>query len=324
MKEITYREALREALAEEMRRDEKVFMMGEDIANYGGSFKVTLGLVEEFGTNRVKDTPLAESVIVGAAVGAAMVGMRPVPEIMFADFMVLVMDHIVNNAAKMTYMSDGELKVPMVLRAAQGAGTGSGAHHCQSVEGWLMNIPGIKIVIPSTPYDAKGLMKAAIRDNNPVVFLEHKMLYATKGMIPEEEYVIELGKADIKREGSDVTVIAYSAMIPKALKAAEILAKEGISVEVIDPRTLKPLDTATLVKSVAKTKRALIVHESCLTGGAGAEIAAILAKEAFDYLDAPITRIGAPDTPVPFSPPLEKYFIPSEQRIIQGIRDLLG
>ncbi len=324
MKEITYREALREAIAEEMRRDATVFMMGEDIAYHGGAFKVSLGLVDEFGEARIKDTPLAESVLTGAAVGAALVGVRPIVELMFADFIVLAMDHIINAAAKMCYLHAGEASVPMVLRTSQGAGTSSGAHHCQSVEGWLMNVPGIKLVMPSTPYDAKGLMKAAIRDNNPVVFLEHKMLYASKGLIPEEEYLIPLGQADVKREGTDATVIATANMVPKALRAAEKLASEGISVEVVDPRTLKPLDTETLVKSVKKTRQALIVHEACLTGGPGAEIAAVLAKEAIDYLDAPVLRIGGMDSPVPFSPTMEKYFIPDENKIIHGVRALLA
>lgn len=324
MREITYRDAVREALREEMQRDERVFLLGEDIAHYGGVFKVTMGMVQEFGEKRIKDTPLSESVIVGASVGAALVGMRPVVEIMFADFLTLAMEHIVNTAAKMRYMCEGEARVPMVIRAPQGAGTSSGAHHCQSVEGWLMNIPGIKLVLPSTPYDAKGLLKASIRDDNPVIFLEHKLLYANKGLVPDKEYFIPLGKADIKREGTDVTVIATSLMVLKTLRAAEELAKDGISVEVVDPRTLNPLDKETLINSVCKTKRVLIVHEACLTGGAGAEIAAMLAQEAFDFLDAPIIRIGAPDIPVPFSPPMEKFFIPDEQRIIQAVRELLA
>ncbi|MBS4023043.1 MAG: alpha-ketoacid dehydrogenase subunit beta [Dethiobacter sp.] len=324
MREITYREALREALREEMNRDSRVFLLGEDIACYGGAFKVTQGLFEEFGEDRVKDTPLSESVIAGASVGAAMVGVRPVAEIMFADFLPLVMDHIANSAAKMCYMSAGEISVPMVVRAAQGAGTSSGAHHCQSVEGWLMNIPGIKLVLPSTPYDAKGLLKSAIRDNNPVVFLEHKLLYATKGPVPEEEYLVPLGKADIKRQGSDITIIATSQMVLKAQRAAEELAKDGISAEVVDPRTLLPLDKDTILRSVRKTKRVLIVHEACLTGGAGAEIAAVIALEAFDYLDAPVTRIGAPDIPVPFSPTMEKFFIQGEEQIIKSAKALLA
>jgi len=324
MREITYRDALREALQEEMRQDERVFLLGEDIANFGGSFKVTKGLIEEFGEKRIKDTPLAESVIVGASVGAAVVGMRPVPEIMFADFLAVAMDHIVNSAGKIRYLYGGKANVPIVIRAPQGAGTSSGAHHCQSVEGWLMNIPGIKIVMPSTPYDAKGLLKASIRDNNPVVFLEHKLLYNTKGTVPKEEYIIPLGKADIKRKGNDVTIIATSLMVKKALRAAEEMEKEGISIEVVDPRTLKPLDEETLINSVCKTKRVLIVHEACLTGGPGAEIAAMLAQKTFDYLDAPIERIGAPDIPVPFSPPMEKFFIPDEKRIIKTVKKLLA
>ncbi|KKM10066.1 hypothetical protein SY88_15585 [Clostridiales bacterium PH28_bin88] len=324
MRVITYREALREALQEELRRDERVFLMGEDLGYYGGAFKVTLGLLEEFGEARIKDTPISESVIVGAATGAAVVGCRPVVEIMFADFIALGMDHVVNSAAKMRYMYGGQATVPLVIRAPQGAGTSSGCHHCQSVEGWLLNVPGLKIVLPSTPADAKGLLKAAIRDDNPVLFLEHKLLYATQGEVPEGDVVIPLGKADVKRQGKDVTVITTSAMVGKALKAAENLAAERIEVEVVDPRTLNPLDKQTIVDSVKKTNRVVICHEACLTYGPGGELAAIIAEEAFDYLDAPIQRVAAPDIPVPFSPPMEAFFIPDEKRIIQAVRKTLS
>lgn len=323
MKEITYREALREAMAEEMRRDENVFLLGEDIGYFGGAFKVTDGLIAEFGEERVRDTPLAESAISGSAVGAAMVGLRPVAEIMFADFIVLCMDHLVNEASKMRYLYAGDQSVPMVLRAPQGS-TGAGAHHSQCIEAWLLNIPGLKIVVPSTPADAKGLLKASIRDNDPVVFIEHRKLYPTIGLVPDGDYVVPIGKADIKREGTNITIIAISSMVPKALIAAEELAKEGISAEVLDPRTLNPLDMETILNSVKKTKNVLTVSEACLTGGPGSEIAARIISEAFDYLDSPIKRIGALDTPVPFSPTMEKFYVPNEKKIIDGVKEVLG
>lgn len=316
------REAIREALAEEMRRDEKIFLIGEDIGHYGGTLQITVGLFDEFGGERVLDTPISENAITGAAIGAAMMGMRPVLELMFADFLPLASDQIINNAAKMCYSYNGQMNVPMVIRAPFGAGMRSGMHHCQNLESCFANIPGLKMVMPSNAYDAKGLLKAAIRDDNPVIFFEHKMLYGTRNDVPEDDYIVPIGKADIKREGKDVTIVAWGAMVPKALNAAETLEKEGINAEVIDLRSLKPIDEETITNSVIKTSRLLIVHEACLSGGLGGEIAAIAAKNAFGYLDAPIERIGAADTPVPFSPTLEDAFIPSEDRIVETVRKM--
>jgi pyruvate dehydrogenase E1 component beta subunit len=318
------REAIREALVQEMGRDRNVILMGEDIGHYGGTLQVTLGIWQQFGSERVLDTPLSESAITGAAVGAAMMGMRPVVEIMFADFLTLAADQLVNNAAKMCYAYDGDMQVPMVVRAAFGAGSRSGMHHCQSVEAWFAHVPGLKVVIPATASDAKGLLVAAIRDPNPVMFFEHKMLYGIRDEVPEGEYVVPLGKAAIRRAGSDVSIVAYGSMMHKALRAAEALQKEEIQAEVIDLRTIKPLDVRTVVESVVKTSRLIVVHEACLFGGIGAEVAAIAAKAAFGYLDAPIERIGAPDTPVPFSPTLEDFYIPTEERIIRAAMDLCG
>lgn len=323
-RELTYREALHDALAEEMARDANVFVMGEDIGRHGGTFKVTEGLLDQFGESRVVETPISESGFMGAAVGAAMMGMRPVVEIMFADFITISMDQIVNNAAKMCYIYDGEISVPMVVRAPQGAGLRMGVHHSQSFEAWFAHVPGLKVAMPSTPADAKGLMKSAIRDNNPVIFLEHKMLYSTKGPVPEGEYLVPFGKADVKREGTDVTVIATSMMVPKALSAADRLQREGISVEVVDPRTLQPLDADTMVASATKTGRVVIVHEAPGPYGAGAEIATVINQGAFGYLDLPIERVTLPFVPVPFSPGLEDYVVPKEDQIIAAIRKTLG
>lgn len=324
MRELTYREALREALREEMRRDPSVFIMGEDVAIFGGIFGVTAGLMEEFGEDRVRDTPISEAAIVGAAVGAAMVGMRPVAEIMFVDFTTIAMDQLVNQAAKWHYMSGGKLRVPMVLRTTTGTGRRTGAQHSQSFEVWFAHVPGLKVVMPSSPYDAKGLLKSAIRDDNPVVFIEHKMLYNEKGQVPEEEYLIPLGKAAIKREGRDATIVATSLMVKRALEAAENLAKEGIEVEVIDPRTLRPLDIDTILKSVEKTNRLVIVHEACVFCGFGAEIAAQVAEKALYSLDTPIVRLGGWDVPIPFSPPLEDAVIPNKDHIVEAVRKLLS
>ncbi|MHB8985500.1 MAG: alpha-ketoacid dehydrogenase subunit beta, partial [Eubacteriales bacterium] len=288
VREITYREAIREALREEMQRDENVFLMGEDIGAYGGVFNVTQGFLKEFGEKRVRDTPLSESVIMGSAVGAALLGVRPVVEIMFADFMPLIMDHLANNAAKMRYLYGGEASVPLVVRTPQGAGASAGMHHSQSLESWLMHVPGLKVLMPATPYDAKGLLKSAIRDDNPVVFLEHKMLYGVTGEVPTEEYLVPIGKADVKRQGRDVTVIATAMMLHRAMAAAGRLEQEGVGVEVLDPRTMLPLDREAIIESIKKTKRAVIVHEACMTGGPGAEIAAVIAGSALDYLDAPV------------------------------------
>lgn len=323
MKTITYAKAINEAMSEEMRRDKDVFLLGEDIGVYGGAFGVSKGMLEEFGPERVMDTPISEAAIAGAAVGAAMAGMRPVFEIMFSDFVTITMDQIVNQAAKLRFMTGGQAKVPLVLRAAGGSGTGAAAQHSQSLESWFCHIPGLKVVSPSTPYDAKGLLKSAIRDDNPVIFLEHKLLYKTEGEVPEEDYVIPLGKADIKREGGDVTVITYSEMVPRCLEAAEILAKKGISAEVIDLRTLKPLDTETFINSVKKTGRALIVHEACKTGGLGGEIAAIIAENAFTYLKAPVKRLCGLDIPIPFSKELERNAVPQAETIEKAIKEIM-
>lgn len=322
MAKKTYLQALNEALKQEMERDPNVFILGEDVGAFGGCFGVTQGLFDQFGESRVMDTPITESVIVGAAAGAAASGLRPVAELMFVDFIGVAFDQLFNQAAKMRYMFGGKAKVPMVLRMPQGAGIGAAAQHSQSLEAWFMHIPGLKVVIPSTPHDAKGLLIAAIRDDSPVVFLEHKLLYGVDGEVPEESYAIEFGKADIKREGTDVTVVATSKMVYSALEAAEILAKDGINIEVIDPRTLLPLDTDTILASVKKTHALVIAHEAVGFAGPGAEIAAQVAEKAFDFLDAPITRVAAPFCPVPFSPPLEQAFIPGAEDIVKAVRAL--
>ncbi|MBX5321135.1 MAG: alpha-ketoacid dehydrogenase subunit beta [Candidatus Bathyarchaeota archaeon] len=324
MRKISYREALREALREEMRRNPAVFLLGEDIGRYwGGAFKVTDGLAEEFGDDRVRDTPISENAIIGVAVGAAITGMRPVAEIMFGDLTALAMDQIANQAAKLRYMFGGQAKVPLVIRTPFGGGVNIAAHHSQSLEAWFMHVPGLYVAVPSTPYDAKGLLKAAIRGNNPVIFCEHKLLYHVEGEVPEEDYIIPFGVADIKREGEDVTVVATLCMVHKALKAAEILEAEGVSVEVVDPRTLTPLDKKAIINSVKKTGRLVAVSEDCKTAGVTAEIAAIVAEEAIDYLDAPIKRVAEPDTPIPFSPPLEQYVIPNEKAIVKAIKEII-
>ena len=321
---MTYRDALREALREEMLRDETVFVLGEDVGRYWkGAFKVTKGLAEEFGDERVRDTPISESAIIGVATGAAITGMRPVAEIMFGDLSALAMDQIANQAAKLRYMFGGQTKVPLVIRMPFGAGVNIAAHHSQSLEAWFLHVPGLKIAMPSTPYDAKGLLKTAIRDDNPVMFFEHKLLYSIKGPVPEEEYTVPLGVADVKREGEDVTIFATLYMVHKSLAAAEMLSKQGISAEVVDPRTLVPLDKQAIVDSVKKTGRIVIVTEDCKTGGVSAEIAAVVAEEAIDYLDAPVKRVAEPDTPIPFSPPLEKFVIPDENRIIGAVKEIV-
>lgn len=324
MREITYREAIREALREEMRRDPSVFLLGEDIAEFGGSYKVTQGLLEEFGHERVRNTPISEAAIVGTALGAALVGMRPVAEIMYVDFMGIAMDQLVNQMAKIRYMFGGKAKAPVVIRTQQGTGRSSAAQHAQSLEAWFVHTPGLKVVQPSTPYDAKGLMKASIRDDNPVIFLEHKLLYAEKGPVPEEGYIVPLGKADVKRSGKDVTVVATSRMLLRALNAAKDLAQEGIDVEVIDPRTLSPLDEDTILESVQKTGKLVVVHEAVRRCGFGAEIAATVAEKAFDYLDAPVKRVTALDTPMPFNPKLEAFVTPDEDKIKRAVRELVG
>jgi pyruvate/2-oxoglutarate/acetoin dehydrogenase E1 component len=323
MKETSYRDALNEALFEEMRRDKTVFLLGEDIGrSWEGAFKVTKGLAEEFGDERVRDTPISESAIIGTAVGAAITGMRPVAEIMFGDLTALAMDQIANQAAKIRYMFGGQAKAPIVIRTPFGAGVNIASHHSQSLEAWFMHVPGLFVAVPSTPYDAKGLLKAAIRGDNPVMFCEHKLLYPVKGSIPEEDYIIPLGVADIKREGRDVTIIATMFMVHRALEAARELEKEGVSAEVVDPRTLVPLDKKAIVNSVKKTGRLVVVSEDCKTAGVTAEIAAMVAEEAIDYLDAPIKRVAEPNTPIPFSPPLEKYVIPDEKTIVKAVKEV--
>ncbi|MGQ9632047.1 MAG: alpha-ketoacid dehydrogenase subunit beta [bacterium] len=319
----TMRDALNEALREEMRRDESVFLIGEDIGVYGGAYSVTKGLYEEFGPERVRDTAVSEQLIVGAAVGAAMTGMRPVAEIMYVDFLTLAADQLFNQAAKIRYMFGGKAKVPMVLRTQGGSGRCIAAHHSQSLEALVMHFPGILLVMPSTPYDAKGLLKSAIRDDNPIVFIEHKSTYGNKGEVPDEEYLIPLGVGDIKRPGKDATIVAYSRMVDFSLEAAEELAKEGIEVEIVDPRTLKPLDMNLIVESVKKTHRAVVVHEAYRTNGVGAEIAARIMEEAFDYLDAPVERVCGVDVVIPMSEPLERAAIPSPEKIVASVKKVL-
>lgn len=325
MRTITYRDAIREALQEEMRRDEKVFLMGEDIADpFGGSFKVTKDLSTEFGLDRVRNTPISEAVIAGATVGAAIAGMRPVSEIMYMDFTGCCFDAIVNQAAKIRYMSGGQVEAPLVFRTQQGAGRSSAAQHAQSWEAIYAHIPGLKIVMPSTPYDVKGLLKTAIRDDDPVLFIEHKMLYGVKGNVPDagEEYTIPFGQAKIVKEGKDVTVVAYSRMVQMALDAAERLEKDGISAEVIDLRTIVPLDKSTILNSLRKTERLAIAQEAVKRCGFAAEIAAFVMEEAFDYLDAPVKRIAATNTPVAFAPALEDFIIPDTNDIYNGIKEM--
>jgi len=321
-RELTFAEAVREALAEEMRRDPRVVILGEDVAEAGTPFKVLSGLVEEFGRARVIDTPISEAGFTGVAVGAAMTGMRPVADIMFGDFLTLTMDQIVNQAAKIHYMSGGKLKVPMVLRTTMGAARRSAAQHSQSLHVWLSHVPGLKVVLPSTPYDAKGLLKTAIRDDNPVVFIEDKMMFRMKGPVPSDDYTIPFGVADVKRVGTDVTIVATSSMVQTALGAARMLEDAGISAEVIDPRTISPLDRGTIIASVKKTSRAVVVDEGHLQYGVTAEIASMIADEAFYHLDAPVKRLGAMDVPVPFSPPLEDATVPTEEALVDVVRGL--
>jgi acetoin:2,6-dichlorophenolindophenol oxidoreductase subunit beta len=322
VRELTFGQAINEALREEMRRDPTIFVIGEDVAEAGTPFKVLLGLVDEFGPERVIDSPISEAGITGIGVGAAMTGMRPVVDIMFGDFLTLVMDQLANQAAKVHYMSGGALRVPMVLRTTLGATRRSAAQHSQSLHAWVSHVPGLRVALPATPYDAKGLLKAAIRDDNPVVFFEDKLAYTLRGPVPEEEYVIPLGLADVKRAGTDVTIVATSSMVYVALEAAELLALDGISAEVVDPRTTAPLDTEALIASARKTGRALVVDEGHQSYGVSAEIAAVIATGAFHYLDAPVTRLGAMDVPVPFSPPLEDLTVPTAQRVAEAARTL--
>jgi acetoin:2,6-dichlorophenolindophenol oxidoreductase subunit beta len=324
VREITLGQAIREALAEEMRLDPRVFIMGEDVAEAGTPFKVLSGLVEEFGTSRVIDTPISEAGITGLGVGGAMTGMRPIVDIMFGDFLGLAMDQIVNQAAKVHYMSGGKLKVPLVVRTTLGATRRTAAQHSQSLHAWVSHIPGLKVVLPSTPYDAKGLLKTAIRDDNPVIFFEDKMMYQLKGQVPEGDYTIPFGVADIKRTGTDVTIVATSSMVQVALEAAEKLATLDISAEVVDPRTMFPLDKDTMIASAKKTSRAIIVDEGYERFGVTAELAAVIAEGAFYYLDAPVKRMGAMDVPVPFSPVLEDLTVPTAASVVEVAKTVCG
>ena len=324
VRELTFGEAVKEAIAEEMRRDPHVVLLGEDVAEAGTAFKVLTGLVQEFGPERVIDTPISEAGFTGLGVGAAMTGMRPIVDIMFGDFLALVMDQLANQAAKIHYMSGGKWKVPLVVRATLGASRRSAAQHSQSLHAWPSHIPGLKVVVASTPYDAKGLLKTAIRDDNPVVFFEDKMQYKVKGAVPIGEYTIPLGVADIKRGGTDITIVATSSMVQVALAAAKMLEEIGVDAEVVDPRTTWPLDEKTIVASVKKTSRALVVDEGYGRYGVASEIAAVIAEGAFYNLDAPVTRLGAMHVPIPFSPPLEDATVPNEQLVFQTARRLCG
>jgi pyruvate/2-oxoglutarate/acetoin dehydrogenase E1 component len=324
MREITFSEATLEAMAEEMERDERVFVMGEDIARQGGIFGQFKGLPQKFGADRVRDTPISETAIVGAGVGAALAGMRPVVDMHFADFITVCMDEVVNQMAKIRYMFGGQCTIPLVLRAPDGIIRSAAAQHSQSLESWFLHVPGVKVVIPSNPADAKGLLKAAIRSDDPVLYFEHKALFPTKGPVPDGDHIVPIGKANVVRQGSDVTIVSYSMMMHRVLEAAAELAGRGIEAEVIDLRTISPIDNETIFASLAKTHRLLIVHEAVKTGGVGAEIAARVAEDGLDLLDAPIARLGAPFVPVPFSPNLEKLVKISAGDIAQKARELCG
>lgn len=323
MRKISMRQAVNEALHIAFNSDEKIFTMGEDIAVYGGQLRCSYDLVENFGNERVMDTPISESAIVGAGVGAAMMGMRPIVELSYIDFIGVCFDQILNQMAKLRYMYGGNVSIPMVIRTQCGAGLGNGAQHSQSLEGILANIPGVRILIPSNAYDAKGLLLHAIRDNNPVIFIEHKALYKRKCEVPEEPYECDYC-CDIKREGTDITIVTYSAMVDQSLAAAEELATEGISAEVVDIRSIEPLDTATIIRSVEKTGHAIVVHEACRKAGFGAELAAQIQEFAFDALKKPVGRVGAPNVPVPFAPNLEKAYVPDKENIKEAVHDCLG
>jgi pyruvate dehydrogenase E1 component beta subunit len=324
MPELTYREAVRDAMSEAMRRDDDVFVMGEDIAEMGGSMGVTQGMLDEFGPDRVRNTPISEMAIVGAGIGAAVAGMRPIVEVMYQDFMTLAMEQLVQQAAKHRYMSGGQIKVPLTLRTQGGAGWSPGAQHAQQLEAWFVHVPGIKVVFASTPADARGLLWSSIYDDNPVVFFEHRTLYNLKGEVPDEIDGIEIGKARVHREGEDVTVVATGRLVHEALKAADEAGSDGISVEVVDPRTLLPLDEEAIVGSVRKTTRCVVAHEAVVRMGFGAEIAAVVQHGAFDYLDAPVERVGAMFTPVPFAPVMEQYVIPDAEDVLAAVRRTVG
>lgn len=323
MSKILYKDALRDCLIEEMKRDPGVLLLGEDIEVYGGAFRVTEKLVDMFGPERVRDTPISELGTVGVSIGLAITGKRPVCEMMYADWVGLTLDQIVNQASILHYVYNGQVTVPMVMRMQGGARASASAQHSKSLEAWFTHIPGIKVVMPSTPYDAKGLLKAAIRDNNPVIFIEHKLLYGTRGEVPEGDYVVEIGKGDVKREGTDVTIVATSYMVLEALEAAAELEKEGVSCEVVDPRTLIPLDKDIIRASLEKTNKLVVVNEAWKTGSFAAEIAAVVAEEMFDCLDAPIVRLGALDMPIPYSPGLEPLMIPDKVVIADAVRKLV-
>ncbi len=323
-RELTYAEAIREAMDIALERDPRVFLFGEDVGLYGGAFGVSDGLFQKYGPERVLDTPISEAGIAGLAIGAALTGMKPIAEIQFMDFITLSMEQLVLQAAKLRFMLGGKVSVPFVLRTPAGAGTGAAAQHSESLENWFVHVPGLKVVMPSTPADAKGLLLAAIDDPNPVIFVEHKLLYRIKGVVPEGHYITPLSVSDVKRVGTDLTIVATSGMVVRALEAAEQLAREGISIEVVDPRTLKPLDADPIITSVKKTGRVLIVHEACKTGGFGGELAAIIAEsDAFDYLDAPIRRLAGLDMPVPYNRDLERRMIPQVENIVEVARRLV-
>jgi len=325
MREITFIEAIREALRHEMSLDENVFVFGEDVGGFGGCFGVTAGLYQEFGPDRVLDTPISESAIMGAAVGAALMGLKPVPEIMFIDFTTVCFDYLTNQAPKVRYMCGGQVKkLPLVVRTTSGGWIRAAGQHSQSLEGWFTQVPGLKVVMPSTPNDAKGLLLASLRDNNPVLYIEEKALYGTAGPVPEEEYLIPLGKAEVKKEGSDVTLISYALMLHKCLEAAEQLAGEGVNAEVIDLRTLSPLDHHTLAASVQKTHKAVVVQEAYEMAGVAGQVVKSIMDHSFDYLDAPVKTVAALDTIIPFSPPLEDAMLPSTGKVVQAVKEILG
>ncbi len=323
MREMTYRDAIRETLRDALRQDERVFLMGEDIGAYGGAYAVTKGLLDEFGERRVKDTPIAESVLAGAGVGAAAAGLRPVVEMMSINFTLLASDQIINNAAKLLYMSGGQIPVPLIIRMVSGGGSQLAATHSQSLEGWYAQVPGLKVVTPATPYDARGLLKSAFKDNNPVMFIEHSLLYGLTGPVPEEDYTVPIGSADIKREGKDVTIIAYLRMVHVALEAAEALAGDGIDAEVVDLRSLRPLDMDTVVQSVRRTHKAVMVEEGWKTGGFGAEVASGIMSQAFDDLDGPVERVAGKEVPMPYNRELEQAAIPTYLDVVQTVKSLL-
>ncbi|MEM3732217.1 MAG: alpha-ketoacid dehydrogenase subunit beta [Candidatus Bathyarchaeia archaeon] len=323
MRELTYAEAIREALRNALIKNPKVFLIGEDIGAYGGAFKITNGFLEEFGSERIRDTPISEAAIVGAAIGAALMGLKPIAEIMYMDFIPICLEQLANQAAKIRFMSGGKLKVPIIVRTQYSLGRAHGAQHSQFIPAWFLQVPGLKVALPSTPYDAKGLFNQALKEENPVLYIECSLLYRVKGPVPEEDYIIPFGKADVKKEGDDVTIVAISRMVHEALAAAKILKEKGLSIEVIDPRTIQPLDIETIVNSVKKTGRVIIAEDDHKTGGVGAEITASIIENAFDYLDAPITRVASPDIPIPFSPQLELEYMPNKDKIIQAVNSLL-